>query len=115
MSTKTAIRDGAIIAACVMTLRFTVAVLFGWPSYSWPEIGCLFLFAEILRLGESTFVHCLAPLVCYTLAGGFIGGIIALVPPMTQLRPVTFRIVLAALLSVLILLPIAGLQMTGWL
>jgi hypothetical protein len=115
MSIKTAIRDGAIIAACVMTLRFTAAVLFGWPSYSWPEVGCLFLFAEILRLGESTFVHCIAPLVCYTLAGGFIGGIIALVPPMTQLRPVTFRIVLAALLSVLILLPIAGLQMTGWL
>ena len=115
METKKAIRDGAIIAACVMTLRFIAAVLFDWPSYSWPEIGCLFLFSEILRLGESTFVHCLAPLVCYTLAGGFVGGVIGLIPTMTKLRPAIFRIVLAALLSVLILIPIAVLQMTGWL
>jgi hypothetical protein len=115
MSPWKAGRDGAIIAACVMAIRFVVGSVFEWPAYSWPEIGCLIVFANILRLGESVFIHILAPSVCYTLAGGIVGGLVWLIPPMKEVRPPIFRRILIALLSILILVPIIAFQISEWL
>jgi len=115
MSPKRAIRDGAIIAACVMALRFAVGFMFDWPAYSWPEMACLFVFADTFRLGESIFVHIMAPSLCYTLAGGIVGGIVGIIPSTKKLRPWIFRTILVALLSLLILVPISLFQLSGWL
>ena len=115
MSMKRALAGGTIIAICVMSVRFFIALTFNWPAYSWPEIGCLFLFTEVLGLPESTLIHFLAPLTCYSLVGTAIGGIAWLIPPVKKMQPAKFLIILTAILTILILVPIMVFQMNGWI
>ena len=115
MNTRTAIRDGAIIAGCLIILRFVISGITGWRAYSWAEIGCLYLFAKVLNLGESALVHFLAPFTCFTLAGAVLGGIASVVPGVNTLRPRNFRLVLAVFLLLLLLISILILQVDGWI
>lgn len=114
LSFKVAIRDGIIIAAGIIAVRLVMGFIFQWPDYSIPELCCLFLFANVLHLGESIAVHVVAPLFCYAIAGGSIAAVLQLVPWIRRRSPAGFRLFLIVLYFSLIWIPILVFQLNRW-
>ena len=115
MKRKTAIRDGIIIAAVLMICRFLLGWISGWPEYSWPEIGCLYVASEIIGLGEGMWVHVMAPMVSAIAVGAVTATVLSSLPKVREMTAVRFRWALGVSEGIVLLLPIALFPTGGWI
>ena len=115
MKLKYIIRDGIIIAAVLMSFRFVLAAITGWPGYSWPEMGCLFIATEFFGLSEALWVHVISSTVAALAIGAIVAVILSAVPNLKLMKLSRFRFTLCLTEMVVLFLPIVLFPVNGWI